>query len=52
MPNTTYEQLETQQEGYKVVLEFPKQPENEEAIKQEIKRILASALQEYLRKSS
>lgn len=52
MTNTTYQQLETNQGGYKVVLEFPKQSENEEAIKQEVKLILASALQERLRKSS
>lgn len=52
MTNTTYQQLETNQEGYKVVLEFPRQSENEEAIKQEVKLILASALQEHLRKSS
>lgn len=52
MTNTTYQQLETNQGGYKVVLEFPKQSENEESIKQEVKLILASALQEHLRKSS
>lgn len=52
MTNTTYQQLETNQGGYKVVLEFPKQSENEETIKQEVKLILASALQERLRKSS
>lgn len=52
MTNTTYQQLETNQGGYKVVLEFPRQPENEETIKQEVKLILASALQEHLRKSS
>lgn len=52
MTNTTYQQLETNQGGYKVVLEFPKQSENEESIKQEVKLILASALQERLRKSS
>lgn len=52
MTNTTYQQLETNQGGYKVVLEFPKQSENEETIKQEVKLILASVLQERLRKSS
>ncbi len=52
MTNTTYQQLETNQGGYKVVLEFPKQPKNEEVIKQEVKLILASALQERLRKTS
>ena len=52
MTNTTYQQLETNQGGYKVVLEFPKQSENEESIKQEVKLILASVLQERLRKSS
>lgn len=52
MTNTTYHQLETNQGGYKVVLEFPKQSKCEDAIKQEVKSILASALQEHLRKSS
>lgn len=52
MTNTTYQQLETNQGGYKVILEFPRQSENEETIKQEVKLILASTLQERLKKSS
>lgn len=51
MTDTAYQQLETNQSGIKVVLEFPKQPKNEKAINREVKAILANALQEYLRTS-
>jgi len=51
MTNTTYQQLETNQGGFKVILEFPSQAENEESIKQEVKDILFKTLQENLRAS-
>lgn len=50
MANTTYQQLEKNYSGMKVILEFPEQTKNEEAIKQEVNIILISALHEQLRK--
>ena len=52
MTQETYQQLEKNQGNYKLVLEFPDQPVNSDTIKQEVKSILASALQEHLKKSS
>ena len=52
MTQETYQQLEKNQGNYKLVLEFPNQPVNSDTIKQEVKSILASALQEHLKKSS
>ena len=52
MTQETYQQLEKNQGNYKLVLEFPNQPVNSDTIKQEVKSILASALQEQLKKSS
>lgn len=52
MTQETYQQLEKNQGNYKLVLEFPNQPVNSDTIKQEVKSILASALQEHLMKSS
>ena len=52
MTQETYQQLEKNQCNYKLVLEFPNQPVNSDTIKQEVKSILASALQEHLKKSS
>lgn len=50
MTNTTYQQIETNHGGMKVVLEFPQQVKDEEAIKQEVRSILISVLHERLRK--
>lgn len=52
MTDTDYNQIEMEQEGMKVILEFPSKSENEESIKQEIKGILSSVLQEQLEKIS
>lgn len=50
MTNTTYQQIETNYSGMKVVLEFPEQVKNEEAIKHEVKEILSNILHEQYRK--
>lgn len=50
MTDTDYDQIETEKGGMKVILEFPRKPEREETIRQEVKGILSSALQEYLEK--
>lgn len=50
MTNTTYQQIETNYSGMKVVLEFPEQVIDEEAIKHEVKEILSNILHEQYRK--
>lgn len=50
MINETYQQLEINQSGMKVILEFPQQAENEESIKKEVKSVLISILHEQMRK--
>ena len=50
MINETYQQLEINQRGMKVILEFPQQAENEESIKKEVKSVLISILHEQMRK--
>lgn len=50
MINETYQQLEINQSGMKVILEFPQQAENEESIKKEVKSVLISMLHEQMRK--
>lgn len=50
MINETYQQLEINQSGMKVILEFPQQAEKEEAIKAEVKSVLISILREQMRK--
>lgn len=50
MINETYQQLEINQSGMKVILEFPQQVEKEEAIKAEVKSVLISILREQMRK--
>lgn len=52
MTDTNYNQIEMEEGGMKVILEFPSKSENEESIKQEIKGILSSVLQEQLEKIS
>lgn len=50
MINETYQQLEINRSGMKVILEFPQQAENEESIKKEVKSVLISILHEQMRK--
>ena len=50
MINETYQQLEINRGGMKVILEFPQQAENEESIKKEVKSVLISILHEQMRK--
>ena len=50
MTNTTYQQIETNYSGMKVVLEFPEQVKDEETIKHEVKEILSNILHEQYRK--
>ena len=52
MTDTNYNQIEMEEGGMKVILEFPSKSENEESIKQEVKGILSSVLQEQLEKIS
>lgn len=52
MTDTNYNQIEMEEGGMKVILEFPSKSENKESIKQEIKGILSSVLQEQLEKIS
>lgn len=52
MKKNNYEQHEMKCGGMKVILEFPKQSDNDEKVKQEVKAILSSALQEQLQKIS
>lgn len=44
--------LELERDGIQVVLEFPKESENEENIKKEVKEILFHILQDYLTKNT
>lgn len=48
MINETYQQLEINRSGMKVILEFPQQAENEESIKKEVKSVLISILHEQM----
>ena len=52
MIDTDYNQIEMEQGRMKVILEFPSKSEKEESIKQEVKGILSSVLQEQLEKIS
>ncbi|MCM1219315.1 MAG: hypothetical protein NC548_32955 [Lachnospiraceae bacterium] len=47
-----YIQYETVQDGMKVILEVPEESEEDEKAKQEVRKILTSVLQEYLKKIS
>lgn len=49
MADTGYQQTEKEQDGIKVVLEFPFHIKMEDAVKQEVKSILMSVLQEQKR---
>ena len=52
MSDTTYQQIEQEINGIKVVFEFPTQPEQTDILHQEIKSILSSVLREQLQKIS
>ena len=52
MIDTDYKRIEMEKEEMKVILEFPAESEHEEAVKQEIKRILFRVLQEQLEKDA
>lgn len=51
MKQKEYDRLELKKGNLQLILEFPKQPENEEHIKKEVKRILSEILQEYTAKN-
>lgn len=48
MQNVTYVQLETEREGYQVVLEFPDRILEDAVIHKEVKQILSNLLQEQI----
>lgn len=51
MEDESCKQIETEQDGVKVILEFPKQAdEYEETVKQEIRTLLVDMLREHCRK--
>lgn len=52
MSDNTYQRIEQEENGIKVVLEFPMQPEQTGILQQEIKSILSSVLREQLQKIS
>lgn len=52
MADTGYMQAEKERDGIKVVLEFPSHVKMEDAVKQEVKSILMSVLQEQKRSAA
>lgn len=50
MKQEDFDCLEQSQNKLQVILEFPKEPSNEENTKREVKRILSGILQENLKK--
>ncbi len=52
MKQKDFSHLEQKQNDMNVILEFPKEPENEENIKREVKGILSNLLQEHITKIS
>lgn len=50
MTEKTYRKLEEDWGGIRIVLEFPGQSENTDTMKQEVRMLLADALQEHLKK--
>ncbi len=52
MSDNTYQRIEQEENGIKVVLEFPMQSEQIDILQQEIKSILSSVLREQLQKIS
>lgn len=52
MDHNKYNHLDQEQNRMHITLEFPKEPENEENIKREVKGILSNILQEHIAKIS
>ena len=52
MKQNSFEKVEVTQGEMKVILEFPVKSEQDERIKQEVRSILSSTLQEHLQKIS
>lgn len=52
MKQDNFKKVEVMQGSMKVILEFPKQSEQDETIKREVRSILSSTLQEHLQKIS
>ena len=52
MKQDNFKKVEVMQGSMKVILEFPKQSEQDETIKREVRFILSSTLQEHLQKIS
>lgn len=52
MDHSGYNQIHMQRDGIKICLLFPKEPENKEDIKKEVKSILSCALREHLEKNT
>lgn len=52
MKQDNFKKVEVMQGNMKVILEFPKQSEQDETIKREVRSLLSSTLQEHLQKIS
>lgn len=52
MSDMSYQQVEHEKDGMKIVLEFPTKSEQTESLNKEVKSILSSVLQEQLQKIS
>lgn len=52
MKQDDFKKVEVMQGSMKVILEFPKQSEQDETIKREVRSLLSSTLQEHLQKIS
>jgi hypothetical protein len=52
MKQNNFEKVEVTQGNMKVILEFPARSEQDEIIKQEVRSILSSSLQEYFQKGA
>lgn len=48
MQDSAYEQLETEESGMKIILEFPHSSDDAATIHEEVKQILSSLLQEQI----
>lgn len=52
MEQDDFKKVEVMQGSMKIILEFPRQSEQDETIKREVRFILSSTLQEHLQKIS
>lgn len=52
MKDSVYNEINLQQDGIKICLLFPKKPEKDENIPQEVKSILSYALREQLKQKT